>query len=187
MVEPSAFRGVVEFMGNIGVYDIILPFLLVFTIVFAILEKTRILGTEKVGDQILPKKNLNTVIALCIPFFVIASIQIVSVISEVMANVSLILVLSICFLMMVGVFYKEGEFNFTAQHPTFTKIFVILSFIGLVIIFLNAMGWLKYISWIIQYWSADTGASVFFFAILIGFIIYITRDGESKPTEEKKK
>ena len=35
MAEESAFRGVIEFFGVIGVYDIVLPFLLVFTIVFA--------------------------------------------------------------------------------------------------------------------------------------------------------
>ncbi len=186
MVEPSAFRGVIEFMADLGVYDIILPFLLVFTLIFAILEKTRILGTEEVNKVILPKKNLNTIVALSIAFFVVASIQIVSIISEVMANVSLIIVLSVCFLMMVGVFYKEGEFNFTEKHPTFTKIFVILSFIALVLIFLNAMGWLSYITWLISYWNADTAASIFFFAILVGFIYFIVDPGKKEGSETKK-
>ena len=42
MVEASGFRGVIDFLGKLGVYDVILPFLLIFTIVFAILEKTKI-------------------------------------------------------------------------------------------------------------------------------------------------
>ena len=37
MVEESAFRGVINILAKIGVYDIVLPFLLVFTIIFAIL------------------------------------------------------------------------------------------------------------------------------------------------------
>ena len=59
MVEESIFRGVISFLNTLGVYDIILPFLLVFTLVFAILEKTKVLGTEKVGDKTITKKNLN--------------------------------------------------------------------------------------------------------------------------------
>ena len=45
MVEDTAFTGVLSFLERFGFYDIVLPFLLVFTIVFAVLEKTKILGT----------------------------------------------------------------------------------------------------------------------------------------------
>ena len=38
----SAFRDVINFFGEIGLYDVVLPFLLVFAIVFAILEKTKV-------------------------------------------------------------------------------------------------------------------------------------------------
>ena len=99
MVEASGFRGVIEFLGDLGVYDIILPFLLVFTIVFAILEKTKILGVEKIDGRELTKKNLNSMVAFIMSFLVIASTQLVSVINEVMANVVLLLILAICFLM----------------------------------------------------------------------------------------
>ena len=44
-------------LQQMGVLDVLLPFLLVFTIVFAVLQKTKILGTEKVGDEQKPKKN----------------------------------------------------------------------------------------------------------------------------------
>ena len=42
----STFREVLLFFEQIGIYDVVLPFLLVFTIVFAILEKTKLFGTE---------------------------------------------------------------------------------------------------------------------------------------------
>jgi len=48
----SMFRGTLEFFGEIGMYDVVLPFLLVFTIVYAILEKTRIFGVEEVDGLI---------------------------------------------------------------------------------------------------------------------------------------
>ena len=45
-VKQSVFRDVIDFFFQLGIYDVILPFLLIFTIVFAILEKTRVFGTE---------------------------------------------------------------------------------------------------------------------------------------------
>ena len=43
MAEASTFREIILFFDEVGVYDVILPFLLVFTIVYAIFEKTKIL------------------------------------------------------------------------------------------------------------------------------------------------
>ena len=59
MVEESVFRGIISLFTKLGVYDIILPFLLVFTIMFAILEKTKILGSEKIEGREVTKKNIN--------------------------------------------------------------------------------------------------------------------------------
>ena len=47
----------------------VLPFLLVFTIVFAILEKTKIFGATKDGES---KKNINAVVALVLGLLMIA-------------------------------------------------------------------------------------------------------------------
>ena len=47
----SSFRETIIFFEELGVYDVILPFLLVFCIVFAILEKSKIFGTEKRLDR----------------------------------------------------------------------------------------------------------------------------------------
>ena len=58
-------------------------------------------------------------------------------------------------------------------------------FIGIVTIFLNALGWLKYIAGVFVYWEAEWAATLIFVAIIIGFIIFITRDGS--PKKEKSK
>ena len=46
-MEESVFRGGLAFLEQVGVYDVVLPFLLAFTLVFALLEKTKILGVQK--------------------------------------------------------------------------------------------------------------------------------------------
>lgn len=186
MVDESPFRAVITFLGKLGVYDVILPFLLVFTIVFAILEKTKILGVEKVGDKQLTKKNINSMVAFVIAFLVIASTQLVAVISQVMANVVLLLILAVCFLMLVGTFFGDKEFTLE-NFPSWVKFLMIASFIGVVLIFLQALDWLKYIFAIFIYWNSEWAMMVFFVIIILGFIFYIVRDpNQSKPSSEKK-
>lgn len=179
MVEESAFRGMVGFLNKLGVYDVILPFLLVFTIIFAILEKTKIFGIEKINGQDLGKKNINAMVAFVIAFLVIASTKLVGVINEVMANVVLLVILGVCFLLLVGVFFGDKEFTLE-KFPTWSKLFMTLMFIGIVVIFLNALGWLQTLFGLFNNIDADWAASLVFIIIIIGFILWITHTPEKK-------
>src|SRR3989344_1003673 len=118
MVEESAFRGMIGFLNKIGVYDVILPFLLVFTIIFAILEKTKIFGTEKIDGQEMTKKNIDAMVAFVMAFLVIASTKLVGIINEVMANVVLLVILGVCFLLLVGVFFAGDKEFSLKDFPT---------------------------------------------------------------------
>ena len=109
MAEQSTFRGIIEFFGQIGIYDVVLPFLLVFTIVFAILEKTKIFGVEKVGEAEYTKKNLNAMVAFVVAFLVVASTRLVAAINEAMARIVLLLLVSVSFLLLIGSFYSYKE------------------------------------------------------------------------------
>ena len=187
MVEESGFRSIIDFLVSLGVYDVILPFLLIFTIVFAILEKTKILGKEKLSDgTVITKKNLNSIVALVMSFLIIASTKLVAVINEVMANVVLLLILAVCFLMLVGVFFGDKEFTLE-EYPNWIKFFMVLMFVGIVVIFLNALDWLKYIFALFEYWNAEWAASIIFLIIIIGFILYITWTPSHTQKEEMKK
>ncbi|MBI2572299.1 hypothetical protein HYV86_00400 [Candidatus Woesearchaeota archaeon] len=178
-MAETVFRGVINFLVELGVYEVILPFLLIFTLVFAILEKTKILGIDRVGGQELTKKNLNSIIAMVVAFLVVASTQLVALISEVMANIVLLLILGVCFLMLVGVFMGDKEFTLKEYGGWFT-FFMFLMFIGIVAIFLNALDWLKYVLGIFVDIQL---APVLFVVIIVGFIVYITKD----PNSSKKK
>ncbi|HLD00783.1 MAG TPA: hypothetical protein VJC39_03500 [Candidatus Nanoarchaeia archaeon] len=184
MAEESGFRAVIGLLDKIGVYDIILPFLLVFTIVFAILEKTKILGIEKVGGQELTKKNINAMVALVMAFLVIASTQLVAVISEVMANVVLLLILSVCFLLLVGSFFGDKEFSLKDYGP-WIKFFMIFMFMGIVIIFLNALDWLKFVVGLFVLWPADLAVGILFGLVVIGFIWFIVKSPKEAKKEKK--
>ena len=180
MVEESAFRGMISLLNKLGVYDIILPFLLVFTIIFAILEKTRIFGVEKISGHDMGKKNINAMVAFVIAFLVIASTKLVGIINEVMANVVLLIILGVCFLLLVGVFFGDKEFNSMKELPVLTQILIYLMAIGLIVIFLNALGWLQYIFDLFENINADWAASLIFIVVIIGFIVWITYTPEKK-------
>ena len=184
MVEQSGFRGVIDFLNKLGVYDVVLPFLLVFTIVFAIFEKTKILGIDKLEGKEYTKKNLNAMVAFVIAFLVIASTRLVAVINNVMANIILLLILAICFLLLVGVFFSDKQFSLE-QEPGWRKFFMVLMFIGIVIIFLNALDWLGPLFYFFTLWDAEEVVTTIFFLIILGFIWFIVH--EPKHSEVKAK
>ena len=138
MVSPLGKA--VEFLRDFGLFEVVLPFLLVFTITFAVLEKTKILGTVKVHgtEDTIPNKNLNSMVSFVIALLVVATANIVRAINESLPNIILLLVASISFLILIGVFVKD-ELDFTKEHPTWNKWFIVLMFIGVILIFLNAI------------------------------------------------
>lgn len=105
----SAFGNAIAFFDTLGVYDVILPFIVTFTIMYAILDKTKVLGTEKVGKDEMPRRNLNSLVAFCIGLFVVASSSIVSVIKETTGQIVLLMFISIMYLMLIGIFFKKDE------------------------------------------------------------------------------
>jgi len=190
MVEQSTFRGVIEFFNQIGIYDVILPFLLVFAIVFAILEKTKVLGFED-PEKKYTRKNLNSLVAFVVAFLVVASSRLVAIINQTMAQVVLLLLVAICFLILVGVFVGEGEFKLEKGDP-WLIFFTFAMFLGIVLIFMNAIktssgrSWLEvFWSYITQNWNSNVVASIILLIIVIGIMVWLTR-GPKEKKEEKK-
>jgi hypothetical protein len=181
-VQQSAFRETLSFFGQLGVYDVVLPFLLVFTLVFAILEKTKAFGMEKINEKDYTRKNLNAMMAFVSAFFVVASTQLVAIVSTVVAHTVLLLLLSICFLMLVGSFHS-GEKIFALEGGWNTT-FKWIMFVGIILIFLNATGWLP-ILWNSLFFEFDTMvvSSIVLVGVLVAMMWFVTK--ERKPEEKK--
>lgn len=185
MAESTIFGGVLSFLQSFGFYDVVLPFLLVFTIVFAILEKTKILGTEEIKGVKYTKKNLNSIVAFVIAFLVVASTRLVAAINQIMANVVLLLLLSISFLLLIGSFFKEDEDVYLKEGPWRT-LFMLIMFVGIVIIFLNAFGWLTTSwDWLVAHWQTNFVGTVVLLLFVALFMYYIVQGG--KPSQQAKK
>ena len=171
----SVLSNVIGFLQKIGIYDVVLPFLLTFTIVFAILEKTKILGTETIENKAYTRKNLNAMIAFVMGFLVVASSQIVAAITQVSSQIIVLLLLSVFFLMLVGTFYKKEED--VALEGKWRWIFMTIMFLGIVAIFLHSIKTSEGFSWlevliglISQFWTSTAVASVI---LIIGIIVFV--------------
>lgn len=184
----SVFGDSVAFLVKLGIYDIILPFLLVFTLVFAILEKTKILGTETKDKQEMTKKNLNAMVAFVMGFFVVASTQIVAVINKSLSQIFLLLLLIICFLMVAGSFHQQTkEGYFLDKSSPYRNIFLVITFVAIIAIFMNALGWLDTIyNFLKNNWNTSYVAAVIFVAVIIGFMAWIMHEPKEKKEEKKE-
>jgi MFS family permease len=193
----TVFGDSINFLVKLGVYDIILPFLLVFVLVFALLEKTKVLGTDTIKDSSgekgeYTKKSLNAMVAFVTGFFVVASTQLVSVINKSLSQIFLLLLLIICFMLVWGSFHEQTKGGFfldpKKQHQKFYyNALMGIVFIAIAAIFLNALGWLEEIyNFLKGNWNTDYVAAVIFIVVIVGFMAWITSDQKAPVSEEKK-
>ena len=101
----------VRTLDNFGLTDVMLPFLLIFVIIYAILMKTKILGETK--------KNLNIIVAIVVGLLVViphitgrfpANADPVIIMNNALPQVSLVLVAIVFLLIMIGVFGQDYVF-----------------------------------------------------------------------------
>lgn len=185
MSEDVGIRGVVDFFREFGLFDIVFPFLLIFSIMFAILEKTRILGTEEIklkGETIQqPKRSLNAMVSFVIAMIVVSTDYIISAINRALPSVVLMIVIGISLLLMIGVFYKSGEFGLDAKHKKTTTALVIVMVVATILIFLNSFNYdedttvLEYIvNYAVTHYEGTVVTSFIFLIVVllaIGFIV----------------
>lgn len=179
----SPLQNAIQFFKDFGLFDVVLPFLLVFAIVFAVLEKTKVLGTEGKGES---KKNLNTLVAFVIAMLTVATNKVVNAINSALPNIVLIIVSFLAFLLMIGIFYGSEELNFREKHKSLFYGFLTVSLIALILIVLNSLvlnnnqTWLEFlIEYVVNNLSGPVVTSVIFLIVAIVAIIYITK-GPSK-------
>jgi len=181
----SAFRGAVDFFERLGIYDVVLPFLLVFTVIFAILERTKIFGTEKIEGKEFTRKNLNAMAAFVIALLVVASSQIVSTINKGLAKVVLLLMVLISFLLLIGTFFgKDEEVKLTGGWRTWGMGAV---GVGILLIFANELGWLEPAwDYMTGGWNNSIVGSIILILLIVIFMAYVTAAPKKEKEGEKK-
>jgi len=94
-----------------GLYEYVLPFLLVFVVVFAILEKTMILGVIKKTKEELgtPKTNLNIIFAVIFSFMLLTNTDLILIMNQYISKMSFFIVIALVFMLVVALFHRPDE------------------------------------------------------------------------------
>ena len=119
MVSP--LENFVQYLDKNGVYEVALPFILVFTLTFAVLERSHILGNEK--------RNLNMIISLVLAFFFIRNEYLVALINRFLPNVSLFMIVMLMTLLLFGIIFGKA---YSGLGGSFLTIGAILSVVFII-------------------------------------------------------
>lgn len=180
----STLANALDFFREFGVFDVILPFLLVFTVVYATLQKTSLLGKDKA--------NLDSMVAFVIGLLVVAATKIVGIINEALPQIMVLVIVGLSFLLMLGIFAKpEGSF-FDALEGNFRIGLMIVFSMAVVLIFLgvieNSKGesWLEY-GWnfAINNWNGAIVGGLALLAIIVAAIWLVVGGGKKENKGEK--
>lgn len=175
------FYAALESLSDSGFLDVFLPFMLIFVIVYAVLQKSNILGR---GDE---KRKFNIILALVMGLSVVIPHALgryppqsdpVLMINNVLPNISLVMLAVISFLLIIGVFGA----NIKIGNSSLSGMIVIFSAIAVVTTFGVAAGWFGNLPWWLSF-LADESTQILFVTILImGIIIWFI----TAPKKEKK-
>ncbi|MDP4012689.1 MAG: hypothetical protein Q8R00_03745 [Candidatus Nanoarchaeia archaeon] len=166
-MAETTLGNAVEVLSSFGFFDVILPFLLVFTITFGVLEKVKFFGADK--------KNLNAMLAFTVAFLVVAATQITTAIQLSVPKVAFVLVILISFLLLVASMMKPGDFDFLGQFGELKWSWVAVIAVAIVGIFLSSVGWLEPI---IDFFNTNLGGPVLstlvFVVVMIAVLFWLT-------------
>lgn len=174
----SPLLDAVDFMKSFGIFDVVLPFLLVFTVVFGVLEKTKVFGVED-GKT---RKNLNAMVAFVIGFFVVAASQIVGVIQSTLPVVMLILILVIAFMVVYGATLGESEKGISLWDEVKGKgVFAFGIVIAIIAIVLGAMDMLgDVMAWIYDVLGGPALTTIIMLLVISIFMWVVLKDKTEK-------
>jgi hypothetical protein len=174
-----AFQELMIYLDNIGVADVLLPFILVFTVVFAILQKIKLFGEKNV-------RQINVIVALVMGLAVVIphvmgryppGADIVEIMNSALPNVSLIIIAILMLLLMVGIFGHDINL---AGNPI-GGYFVILATIIIVFIFGRAAGWFRGPGWLGFIDNPETQTLVVVILVFGIIVWFVARDTEPHP------
>lgn len=175
----TGFNDLAYYFQQYGVLDFLLPFLLVYTISFAVLHKAEILGKGAAG------KKYHAVVALVLAMsFVVPHVMgiyplgydPVQVLNESLPSISLVAIAAIMLLLLLGIFGR----GITAQAG---PVIALVSVAFIIYIFGAALKvWNG--PWDIFYWWDSQTTELMIVIVVFALVVYfITSDG--KPSGQK--
>ena len=121
----------IEIFRAFGFFNVVLPFILVYAIVFGVLLKTKIFGDESSDTA----RNVSNVVALATGFFVISATDVVEQLLGVIPQATFMLVMILFLLMMYAILGLSTDEGLFGEKSIFSYV-KYLSFAAILLVFL---------------------------------------------------
>ena len=166
----SQIQDIFSQLQDVGLYDFILPFLLVFTIVFAILEKTYIFGKTTNGES---KRNINAIVALILGLVIINQFEIIQSLNNFLPKISFFIIVSLMILILFGLFGANVEKGLGG-------VLLLLAAIVSLVATYWALG--PSLDFRVPYWVQDNVAMIIVLLIFFIIIFAVVNSGKKDKT-----
>ena len=123
------YQEVFQWLVDVGFVEVILPFLLVFTLTYAVLQRTKVLGME--GEEKAPKKKLNAMVAFVMGFFAVLATHLLNVINIMIGYLVLLMVVGLMLAIVLGLAGAEGGYKNRVFIALMIVLFALFVFYGL--------------------------------------------------------
>ncbi len=153
---------------ELGVFGVLLPFLLVFALTFAILQKTKILGADH--------RNLNIIVSVVLGLLFLQNVYLVELVQLFLPKIGMAMLFFLMFMLLVGVFMGDKVWG---EGNGWKTAAIILAAIGLL--------WASFsdyadtgVLWWLEDFLASIGLSIqslVFLIVIIVALYLMTREG----------
>ena len=134
-VTANPVDNVLNLLTAFGFFRVVLPFLLVYAIIYGVLLKTKVLGDPE-NDKWT--KSTSAIVALAIAFFIIGYSPVVKALATLIPQVAFVLVTALLLLMLMSMFGINLTDNFKDATKKWTAWIII---IPLAVIMLGIVGY----------------------------------------------
>lgn len=155
---------------------IILPFLLVFAIVFALLEKSKILGDDK--------RQINAIVSLVVAAMFISFGNLIGFINNLIGFLVVAVIILFVYILLTGFIFSTKDGDALKEMGWLKITFAMVALIALVIAVLVITGYWD------NFWSMVTSGyagNIFLILIIVGAIIAVLVPGKSPKKDKDKK
>ncbi|MFT4244494.1 MAG: hypothetical protein ACMXYB_03505 [Candidatus Woesearchaeota archaeon] len=175
------FNDAILLLVETGFTTVIAPFILIFAIVFAILQKSKIFHGGANEDN--SAKKVNAIIAFVFAIFAVVSVNVVNFIAQSLATAAMAIVVILCALIILGLILGEGYMSIF-ENPK-VKYGVAGLVLLLTIIFLfslfNVWEWISSQFLSLNLGDGNLGGVILIIILVLGALYWITKsDGFNK-------
>lgn len=161
------FNYVLQQWASVGLFDVILPIVLIFTVIYAVLERTKVLGG---------RREIDAIVSLVIGFFAVSNPIVTQLMMRIFQETTLGIIILLAFLLIIGIVVpevKQEGFNLITLVGGFAVFFWAMSraaeyFGEGYLIFFSKGWWFNNAWWIVP---------IALFALLVAYVV-----GEKKET-----